>query len=111
MAEPTLPQIFGNNATQTATQLIISKADLSTVGLTPQDINSAESLFIAVFLLGSRYLNSANQISNPDIQITIADGIPAQSLVTRNSQQYRQRLFALAAQRPDAGAILDPDDF
>lgn len=34
MAEPTLAQVFGENATQDGTQLIISKADLAAVGLT-----------------------------------------------------------------------------
>lgn len=50
--------IFGSNATQDATSLTITKADL--IGLTPSENNTAESLFIAIItksLGGSRTIN------------------------------------------------------
>ena len=46
----TLQQLFGENASQTATTLTISKVDLATVGLTPAASNSAESLLVAIIL-------------------------------------------------------------
>jgi hypothetical protein len=51
MAEPTLIQVFGSSATQTTTQLTISKADLATVGLTASPTNTPESLIAAIVAL------------------------------------------------------------
>ena len=50
MPEPTLTQIFGAGAAQTATVLTIAKADLAAVGLTASSTNTAESLFVALLL-------------------------------------------------------------
>ncbi|MEH1971108.1 hypothetical protein [Nostoc sp.] len=46
----TLQELFGVNATQTATELVIKKADLVAVGLTPQTNNRAEQLVVAILL-------------------------------------------------------------
>lgn len=46
----TLQELFGVNAAQTATELVIKKADLVAIGLTPQGNNTAESLFVAILL-------------------------------------------------------------
>jgi hypothetical protein len=111
MAEPTLQQVFGAGAAQTATTLTITKADFSAVGLTASANNTAESLFVAILLLARQQLTDANQVNNPEQSITITDGFPAQSLVTRNNQQFRQNTFAVNLQKPDSGSILDPDDY
>jgi hypothetical protein len=110
MPELTLQQIFGNNATQTATELIISKADLITVGLTASSTNTGESNFVALMLLASRHLNEINQSSNPDIQVTITDSGVVQ-LVSRNSQNYKQIIYTIKLQTPDSGLIIDPDNY
>lgn len=111
MAEPTLQQLFGANAAQTATTLTISKADLSSVGLTASATNTAESLFVALVLNWKQQLTEASQTNNPDQSITITDGFPPQSLVTRNNQQYRQNSYAVNLQKPDTSALIDPDDY
>ncbi|MEA5601071.1 hypothetical protein [Nostoc sp. UHCC 0252] len=46
----TLAQLFGVNASQTATELVIKKADLVAIGLTPQTNNRAEQLVVALVL-------------------------------------------------------------
>ncbi|MBW4425941.1 MAG: hypothetical protein KME50_16190 [Nostoc desertorum CM1-VF14] len=46
----TLSELFGINALQTATELIIRKADLMPVGLTPVVDNRSEQLFVAILL-------------------------------------------------------------
>ena len=109
MAEPTLQQIFGANATQTATTLTISKADLAAVGLSASATNTAESLFVGIMLLAANYLTEANQQTNPDIQVTVVDSF--QSLTTRNNQQYRQKTYSLNLQKLDASVGIDPDDY
>lgn len=50
MLSLTLAQLFGVNASQTATELVIQKADLAAVGLTPQSNNRAEQLVVALLL-------------------------------------------------------------
>jgi hypothetical protein len=110
VAEPTLQQVFGANASQTSTTLTISKADLAAAGLTASASNTAESLFVAIMLLADNYLNETQQSTNADIQVTIADsGFP--QLVNRNSQIYRQVTFNVNLQAPDSGFNLDPDNY
>lgn len=109
MAEPTLAQIFGANATQDATQLTISKSDLAAVGLTPSTTNSAESLFVALFLIAKAQLTAANQETNPEQSITIQDSF--ESLVVRNNQSYRQKSLSINLEKVDNGATIDPDDY
>ncbi|MBD2516867.1 hypothetical protein H6G93_17950 [Nostoc sp. FACHB-973] len=46
----TLQDLFGVNAVQTATELVIKKTDLVAVGLTPQTDNRAEQLLVAILL-------------------------------------------------------------
>lgn len=46
----TLAQLFGDSASQTATELVIKKADLAAVGLTPLFNNRAEQLVVAILL-------------------------------------------------------------
>lgn len=110
MAEPSLSQVFGANATQTSTTLTITKADLASVGLTASANNTAESLIVALILKAAEYLNETNQTTNPDIQVTIADSNFPQ-LVTRNSSQYRQTTYNLNLQTLSPTYTLDPDDF
>ena len=87
MAEPTLTQVFGTNAAQTATTLTITKADLT--GLTASANNSAESLFVAILLKAKSYLTTTNYEANIDQSVVIeTPGFNAQSLVTRNNAQY-----------------------
>ena len=46
----TLNDLFGVNATQTATELVIKKSDLVAVGLTATANNRAEQLAVAILL-------------------------------------------------------------
>jgi hypothetical protein len=71
MAEPSLTAIFGANATQSATELVISKADLALVGLTASANNSPESLLTAVVKKAELTLTPTNQDTNPDQSIVI----------------------------------------
>lgn len=111
MAEPTLIQVFGANATQTLSTLTISKTDLATVGLTASATNTAESLIVALLLLAGSYLKATNQTSvNTDIQVTIDDsGYP--QLVSRNSLNWRQITYNVNLQTPDTGLTIDPDNY
>lgn len=109
MAEPTLVQVFGPGATQNATTLTIAKADLATMGLTASATNTPESLLVAIILLGKSYLTDANLDANIEQNISIEDGFA--SLVTRNSQSYRQQTITVNLQKIDTQSSIDPDDY
>ena len=112
MAEPTLTQIFGAGATQTATTLSIAKADLAAVGLTTNATNTAESLFVALLLMAKNNLTPAAQETNPDQSITVAQAdFNFQTLVERNNQTYRQSTYSVNLQKLDTGNTIDPDDY
>ncbi|WP_017317106.1 hypothetical protein [Mastigocladopsis repens] len=110
MAEPTLTEVFGLGASQTDAQLIISKADLAAVGLTPAANNRAEQLFVALLLKVQAYLNPTSQETNPDIQIIIEEGT-FPSIVFRNNQNYRQTTYTVNLQKLDNSSAIDPDDY
>ncbi len=46
----TLQELFGDSASQTATELVIKKSDLVAVGLTATANNRAEQLIVAILL-------------------------------------------------------------
>lgn len=107
MAEPTLQQIFGANATQTAGVLTIQKADFPS--LTAAADNRGEQLMVAVLLKAKAFLTTVNQDANPEQSITIEDSF--ESITTRNNQQYRQKTISINLQKLDVSAGVDPDDY
>lgn len=109
MAEPTLQQVFGSNATQDLSTLTIAKSDLETVGLTISASNRAEALFIAILLLAKQSLNPTAQETNQDIQITVDSGFT--SITFRNDTQYRQDSLTVNLEKPDTASTIDPDDY
>ncbi len=108
MAEPTLQQVFGANATQTLNELVIAKSDLT--GLTASATNTAESLIVAILLKAKEYLNDTNQATNGDIQITVEQSAFPQ-IISRNSQNYRQITFNVDLQTIDTSFNIDPDNY
>ncbi|NJL61826.1 MAG: hypothetical protein HC903_08330 [Methylacidiphilales bacterium] len=107
MAEPTLVQVFGTNASQTATELIIKKSDLAAIGLVPTANNTAESLLVALILTAGTYLTSTNQETNVDIQVTVEKGLD--SFTTRNNQNYRQYSYTVDMQKLDPSTVSAAD--
>ncbi|RUT08430.1 hypothetical protein DSM106972_015980 [Dulcicalothrix desertica PCC 7102] len=110
MAEPTLAQVFGANATQDASFLTISKSDLALVGLTPLADNTAESLKVAILLLAAIELNETKQETNPDIQVVISAGTTP-SIISRNDANYRQVTYTVELQTLDTATTIDPDNY
>lgn len=107
MAEPTVPQVFGPNATQTTTQLTITKEDLTAVGLTVADTVPADKLFGALFLLARNYYTQANQEANEDQSIRISDSFTNFTTVGNNS--YREFAYTVFVRVPDTQSLFDPD--
>lgn len=113
MAEPTITQVFGAGAAQTATSITIQKADLASTGLTASGTNTAESLLTAIVLKAREHLTPTNFESNTDQSITIEPGF--NSIIQRvNSSggltEYRQFQYQFNAHTLD-NSVIDPDDF
>ncbi|MBD2197940.1 MULTISPECIES: hypothetical protein [Calothrix] len=109
MAEPTLTDVFGANATQTSTTITITKADLP--GLTAGSNNTAESLLIAILLKAQTPLSQTNFESNLDQSIYIANGFPSFAFRGTNNDQYRVDQLTINAAKPDTTSTIDPDDY
>lgn len=113
MAEPTLSAIFGASASQTSSDLVISKANLAAVGLTATAVNTAESLLTAILLLARTNLTAANFETNIDQSIVIANGFD--SIIQRevsagNFVNYRSAQLTVELRNPDSSSI-DPDNY
>lgn len=112
MAEPTLIQVFGSGATQSATTLTIAKADLAAVGLTASATNTAESLLVALVLLAKNYLTTANQENNVEQNVVVAESsFNFLSFQTRNNQQYQQFSYEVNLQEIYSNTGPNPNNY
>ncbi|MEH2309336.1 hypothetical protein [Nostoc sp.] len=111
MAEPTLVEVFGANATQTSTDLVIKKSDLVSVGLTPSASNTAESLLLAIILKFKVTLTDTTRDTNIDQSVAVTDGF-SPSVTTRNNAIYLRNTISVEVDKLLAGAdVIDPDDY
>jgi hypothetical protein len=109
MAEPTLVQVFGTNASQDGTTLTITKADLAALGLIASSTNRAESLLVAMLLQAKTALNDTTRAANPDIQISISD--PSESLITENNIRYRVASYTIELFKSESAISINPMDY
>jgi hypothetical protein len=107
--EPSLTQVFGVGATQTATTITISKADLPS--LTASSSNRAESLLVAILLKAQMGLPRTSFDTDIDQSIYIESGFPTFSIRGENNASYRTDQLTINLAKPDTGVILDPDDY
>ena len=111
MAEPSVKLVFGDGATQDATTLTISKADLTSVGLTPSATNTAESLLLAIVLKFKSVLTEAARDTNIDQSVAVVDGF-SPSITTRNNLIYLRNTISVEVDKLMSGAdTIDPDDY
>lgn len=109
MSEPTLEQVFGTGASQDANQLVISKAALAAVGLTPTIDNTAESLFAAIHKIAINSLSAQNQTLNPDQHVSLQ---AANSTVFETAYGTRLRQNVLVGfDNPFINPGITPDDY
>lgn len=109
--EPTLIQVFGTNAIQDATTLTISKADLTSVGLTPSANNTAESLLLAIMLKFKSVLTDTARDTNVDQSVAVVEGF-SPSITTRNNTTYLRNTISVEVDKVLTGAdVIDPDDY
>ncbi len=114
MAEPTLIQVFGTNATQTATTLTISKNDLVATGLTLADDIPAEKLLAAILKQAATTLSEENRDTNIDQSVAVSQSsIP--SFTTRVNgtvtATYIRDSFTVELDKAYSSTGIDPDDY
>lgn len=110
MAEPSLAQVFGENATQDTNLLTIAKADLVAVGLAPSATNSAESLLVALLLKWQTILNDTNQANNIDQSVSITTATTP-SFTNRNNAVFIRDAITVEIDKPAGTLTIDPDDY
>jgi hypothetical protein len=109
MAEPTLTEVFGAGATQTATTITILKSDLT--GLTASATNRADALLAAILLKSQTFLTKTAFDADVDKSIYFSTGFA--SFVTRGTSNtsYRVDQMTVNLAKIDTGATLSPNDY
>ncbi|MFM6920540.1 MAG: hypothetical protein ACKPKT_23685 [Dolichospermum sp.] len=112
MPQPTLTEVFGSGATQTATTLTISKSTLAAVvGLTATQDNSAESLLAAILLIAKINLTETKFELNVDQSIVIGNGFRSTTVRGDNNTPYVTDRLTVDFSKIDPQTPLDPDDY
>jgi hypothetical protein len=110
MAEPTLQQVFGAGATQTADTLTIPKSWLVSKGLTASANNTAESMLAALLMAASDNLTeTARATDTVNRHLTIL--YSGQDLIEVSGVNYRRDAFSVLLYKQQPLATLDPDDY
>ena len=110
MAEPTLAEVFGAGASQTAQQIVIQKADLASVGLSSSPNNRAEQLLVAIMMKAALALTESartTDIANRNVSVNYV----GQDLVNQGGQPLRRDAFTLLAYKSTILTTVDPDDY
>lgn len=110
MAEPTLQEVFGAGATQTATTLTILKSDLL---LTATATNRAEQLFAGILKKATTKLSQTNFDANVDQSIAIGTGFDSLAYRTNGANQETLLLTPLTVNfaKVQASGGITPDDY
>lgn len=109
MAEPTLIDLFGAGATQTATTITIAKADLP--GLTASAANRAEALLVGILLKMKTTLSKTNFDNNIDQSVYVESGYPTFAFRGTNNDSYRVDQLTVNLAKLDTSGTIDPDDY
>ncbi|MBD2412215.1 hypothetical protein FACHB389_35895 [Nostoc calcicola FACHB-389] len=109
MAEPTLQEIFGANATQDATTVTIVKADLP--GLTASANNRGESLLTGIILKAQAGLPKTSFDTNLNQNVYVELGYPGFTFRGTDNDPYRVDQFTVNLAKLDTQSTIDPDDY
>ena len=111
MAEPTLIEVFGAGATQSATAITIQKADLA--GLTASETNTAESLLSAIVKKAAVNLTPTNFGTNADQSISITPGFDSITyrLINGTQSAFLQSAATISFAKSQTSAGITPDSY
>ena len=111
MPEPLLTEVFGAGASQTASQLVLLKADMVSRGLTAAAVNTSESMLVYLVLQSANVLTEANRLTdlaNRNISVSYS----GQDLIDQGGANiylrdtYQISLYKLTTIQP-----IDPDNY
>jgi hypothetical protein len=110
MAEPTLQDIFGAGATQTATTITILKADLP---ITAAATNRGEQVLAGIVKKASTALSATNFSTNTDQSISIVPGFESLIYRTVNNVQttFLQTPLTVNFVKVQSSSGVTPDDY
>ncbi|WP_310485100.1 hypothetical protein [Chamaesiphon sp. VAR_48_metabat_403] len=110
MAEPTIQEIFGAGAAQTATTITILKSDLP---MTADATNGGERVFAAICKKAGTFLTPEAFNTNPDQSISIAQGFDSLTYRTIANVQstYLQTALSINFAKLQASGGITPDDY
>lgn len=111
MPKPSLAEVFGAGASQSAATITIAKADLMSIGLTASETNSAEALLAAILLKAKSYLTEAAFEANIDQSLYISTGFKSTTVRGTNNTQYVTDQLSVTLAKIDPQTPLDPDDY
>jgi hypothetical protein len=110
VTEPTLQDIFGAGATQTATTITILKSDLP---MTAAAVNGGERVFAAIVKKASTPLNQTSFGTNENQSISIQPGFD--SLIYRSfnnvTSTHLQTQLTINFSKPQTTTGVTPDDY
>jgi hypothetical protein len=108
MTVPSLTDVFGAGATQTADSLTISKADLPT--LTASAANNGQELLVGILLQAIKKLNTAGRTADPDIKIELT--YTGQTVYPgTGGTNDRQDSYTVVLHKDVAQESVDADDY
>lgn len=111
MAQPNLVEVFGAGASQSETQLIISKAALVELGLTPSATNTAESLKVALVKLWAKNLTELARSEDPTNRHATTT-YATQDLVEQPTNQFWIRdAYTVLLYKSTSKVDVDPDNY
>ena len=110
VAEPTLQDIFGAGATQTATTITILKSNLA---MAATATNRGDQIFAAVMKRAAENLTAASFTADPDRSINVAAGFDSLIYRTVNNVQtpFLQNQLTINFLKLQSSAGITPDDY
>ncbi|MEH2200203.1 hypothetical protein [Nostoc sp.] len=118
MAEPTIVQIFGTNAsrlvsgaTTTSAGLFIPDSALITAGLTTPSTGTAEGHLVAIVKNAESYLTQANFDANIDQSLIVSDGFSSFTTRGTDNTAYRQDQKTISLAKIDTASTINPGDY
>lgn len=109
MAVPSLTDVFGSGATQTATAITTQKSDLPT--LTAAADNTGQALLVAILLKAKENLSPAARETNPDIKVTIEYNGQTIFPIANSTDLDRQDTYTVTLHKTIASIQVDADDY
>lgn len=113
MPEPTIEEVFGSGATQSATSFTVQKAPLAEFGLSAGATNRAEGLFFGQVAVAAKNLTEANRAqdrANRHVTVTFANFDVVED-PPGSGQMFRRDIYTVVAYKAQPNTPFDLDDY